>query len=126
MVIDKKHLEFKKLELDEGWEVPEGYPVGIEQKILSGILNEEIGRGHRTRLLRFQPGAFTEKPFNHKYWEEVYLLSGDLVVRSNSEGNGGKRFISPTYACRPPNTPHGPFKSELGCILFEVHYFDRM
>ena len=28
-----------------------------------------------------------------------------------------------TYACRPPHTPHGPFKSETGCILFELHYY---
>ena len=123
MFIDKKHIEFEKLNLDEGWDVPQGYPVGIEEKILSGILYEESERGHRTRLLRFQPGAFTEKPFNHKYWEEVYLLSGDLIVGSNSEGNSGKCFISPTYACRPPNTNHGPFKSEQGCLLLEVHYF---
>ena len=40
MAIEKQHLEFEKLDLNEGWEVPQGYPVGIEHKILSGI--EEI------------------------------------------------------------------------------------
>lgn len=124
MVINKNHLEFEKLNLDDGWEIPPGYPAGIEEKILSGMLNEETRRGHRTRLLRFQPGAFTDKPFNHKYWEEVYLLSGDLIVGNDPRGNGEETFLSPTYACRPPNTPHGPFKSEQGCLLLEVHYFD--
>ncbi len=39
-------------------------------------------------------------------------------------GQGGESFKSFTYACRPPGVYHGPFKSESGCILFEVHYFD--
>ena len=122
----KRHLEFEKLNLEEGWRVPKGYPIGIEEKILSGILDEEVKRGHRTRLLRFQPGTSTDKPFNHKYWEEVYLLSGDLIVGSNLQGDSEKSYVSPTYACRPPNTPHGPFKSEQGCLLLEVHYFDQI
>ena len=124
MAIEKQHLEFEKLDLNEGWEVPQGYPVGIEHKILSGMLDEEGGKGHRTRLLRFHAGAFTEAPFCHEYWEEVYLLSGDLIVGNNSQGKGGKSFMPPTYACRPPRIPHGPFKSEQGCLLLEVHYFD--
>ena len=34
-------------------------------------------------------------------------------------------FASPTYACRPPGAHHGPFKSEQGCMLFEIHYYDE-
>ena len=59
---------------------PPGYPKGIQQKILSGGLDEEARRGTRTRLLRFVPGALTTAPFVHEYWEEVYLVSGDLTV----------------------------------------------
>ncbi len=29
-----------------------------------------------------------------------------------------------TYACRPPGAVHGPFRSERGCILLEIHYYD--
>ena len=46
---------------------------------LAGSLDESAKTGSRTRLLRFQPGVYTTDPFVHEYWEEVYLLNGDLV-----------------------------------------------
>jgi hypothetical protein len=54
----------------------------------------------------------------------VYLVEGDLTVGNDSEGNGGEAFPPHTYACRPPGAPHGPFKSEGGCLLLEIHYYD--
>ena len=124
MPVNKQHDEFHPVDLDAGWEVPRGYPDGIQQKILSGALDEEARRGTRTRLLRFAPGALTTDPFVHEYWEEVYLVSGDLTVGNDAAGKGGERFDPHTYACRPPGAPHGPFKSEDGCLLLEIHYFD--
>ncbi len=124
MTIEKEHKEFHPLDLSEGWETPPGYPPGIQQKILAGRLDEADRRGNRTRLLRFAPGTFTTEPFVHDHWEEVYLLSGDLIVGNDAEGKGGERFDPNTYACRPPGTPHGPFKSEGGCMLLEIHYYD--
>jgi hypothetical protein len=124
MPVNKKHDEFYTLDMNSGWEVPPGYPSGIKQKILSGALDEVNNRGTRTRLLRFDPGVFTKAPFEHDYWEEVYLVSGDLTVGNDVEGNGGEAFPPNTYACRPPHAPHGPFKSENGCMLLEIHYFD--
>lgn len=124
MKIQKKHTEFETIDLNKGWEVPPGYPPGIEQQILSGVLDEKAKKGFRTRHLRFQPGVYTTKPFQHDYWEEVYLVSGDLIVGSDENGNGGEKFGVNTYACRPPGTPHGPFKSETGCLLLELHYYD--
>jgi hypothetical protein len=124
MAMNKSHDEFHTLDLNEGWETPPGYPAGIEQKILSGALDEEGRRGSRTRLLRFQPGVFTTKPFVHEYWEEVFLVSGDLTVGNDEAGEGGTSYPPFTYACRPPGAVHGPFKSERGCVLFEIHTFD--
>lgn len=124
MPINKAHDEFHSLDMNSGWEVPPGYPEGMEQKIISGELDEKNKRGSRTRLLRFQPGIFSTKPFVHEYWEEVYLLSGDLIVGNNENGEGGEAFQPNTYACRPPGVHHGPFKSEGGCVLLEFHYFD--
>jgi hypothetical protein len=124
MAINKLHDEFKTLNMSEGWEVPPGYPEGIKQKILSGALDEEGRRGSRTRLLKFDPGVFTTAPFVHTYWEEVFLVSGDLTVGNDDKGQGGESFKPYTYACRPPGAYHGPFKSEAGCLLLEVHYFD--
>ena len=124
MAINKLHDEFKTLDMSVGWEVPAGYPEGIKQKILSGALDEEGCKGSRTRLLKFDPGVYTTAPFVHTYWEEVFLVRGDLTVGNNEKGEGGESFKPFTYACRPPGAYHGPFKSESGCLLLEVHYFD--
>ena len=124
MPVNKQHDEFYAVDLDAGWESPPGYPPGIEQKTLSGELDEEARRGTRTRLLRFAPGVFTTAPFVHEFWEEVCLVSGDLTVGNDAQGDGGESFSAYTYACRPPGAPHGPFKSEAGCLLLEIHYFD--
>ena len=113
----KEHLEFFTIDFSSGWETPPGYPEGMEQKILAGYLDEKLQKGSRTRLLRFQPGAFTTIPFEHDYWEEVFQVSGTLTV-------GGETFRPFTYACRPPHTPHGPFRSDEGCLLYEIHYFE--
>ena len=59
MPVNKKHDEFHAVNLATGWEVPEGYPSGIQQKILSGELDEKSKHGTRTRLLRFLPGVYS-------------------------------------------------------------------
>ncbi|AHB77158.1 MULTISPECIES: cupin domain-containing protein [Pandoraea] len=124
MAINKLHDEFRTIDMTQGWEVPPGYPPGIEQKILAGSLDEANGAGSRTRLLRFAPGIHTTAPFVHTYWEEVYLVSGDLTVGNDAQGEGGEAFAPNTYACRPPGAFHGPFKSNGGCLLLEIHYYD--
>jgi hypothetical protein len=125
MPMKKPHIEFLSLDMRSGWATPVGYPDGIKQKILASDLDETRKTGSRTRLLRFDPGVFTTAPFVHDHWEEVYLLSGDLTVGNDGAGQGGEPFLSPTYACRPPGVHHGPFKSESGCMLFEIHYYDE-
>lgn len=124
MAVNKEHKEFHAVDMSAGWETPAGYPAGIEQKILSGALDEMKKRGTRSRLLRFAAGVYTTKPFVHDYWEEVYLVSGDLTVGNDERGGGGVRFAPNTYASRPPGAYHGPFKSNNGCLLFEIHYYD--
>ena len=123
MPVNKPHLEFAPVDMKNGWETPAGYPAGIEQKILAGSLDEAQRRGNRTRLLRFAPGVYTTAPFVHDYWEEVFLVDGDLVVGNDAEGQGGESFAAGTYACRPPGAAHGPFKSQGGCVLYEIHYY---
>ncbi len=126
MPINKEHKKFHPVDMEtEGWHTPTGYPDGIEQKILAGALDEEKGAGHRTRLLRFAPGVYTTAPFVHDYWEEVYLVTGDLIVGNDENGDGGESFAQHTYACRPPGAYHGPFKSEGGCVLLETHFYDE-
>jgi hypothetical protein len=125
MAIEKEHKEFHTIDLTTGWETPPGYPKGIKQQILAGSLDEKNKSGSRTRHLRFEPGVYTTAPFVHDYWEEVYLISGDLTVGNDKDGNGGTSFAPGTYACRPPGAYHGPFKSEKGCLLLEIHYYDE-
>lgn len=115
----KEHKEFYTIDTKNDWEPVPGYPKGITQKILTGHLDEVNNCGTRSRLLKFEPGAFTTVPFRHDYWEEVFLASGNLTV-------GGVTYNPMTYACRPPDAYHGPFKSDEGCILFEIHYFNPL
>lgn len=124
MAFDKGHQEFHTVDMTTGWHTPTGYPRGIRQKILAGELNEQRKRGSRTRLLKFEPGAYTTTPFVHDYWEEVFLLSGDLIAGNDENGRGGEKFEGYTYAVRPPGISHGPFRSETGCILLETHHYD--
>ena len=88
--------------MDEGWEVPPGYPEGIKQKVLTSDRDETAKTGSRSRLLRFDPGAYSTEPFVHDHWEEVYLVNGTLTVGNDAQGAGGEPFDAPTYACRPP------------------------
>jgi len=125
MPVNKKHMEFYALDMASGFEKVPGYPDGITQKILTGVLDEENRTGGRTRLLKFEPGVYTTEPFVHDYWEEVYQITGDLIVGNDAEGNGGEKFGPNTYACRPPGAYHGPFKSDGGCVLMEHHYYDE-
>jgi hypothetical protein len=95
MAVNKAHDEFYALDLENGWEVPAGYPAGIEQKILSGSLDEDKRRGSRTRLLRIAPGVFTKEPFVHEYWEEVFLVSpknGIEAVKAEAH-SACRRFV---------------------------------
>ncbi|PRG12301.1 cupin [Burkholderia ambifaria] len=126
MAINKLHDEFHTLDMQRDWRLPEGYDPasGAQELILSGALDTERKRGSRTRLLRLPAGLHTKKPFVHDYWEEVFLVEGDLTVGNDEHGNGGSPFNGYTYAVRPPGAWHGPFKSNAGCVLLEIHYYD--
>lgn len=126
MAVNKVHDEFHTIDMNNGWQLPDGYDPesGALEKILSGELDTENNKGSRTRLLKFPAGFFSSKPIVHDYWEEVFLVSGDLTVGNDATGNGGTPFSGYTYAVRPPDAWHGPFKSENGCLLLEIHYFD--
>ena len=125
MPINKQHKEFYKVDVEDGFELIPGYPEGFKHKILVGFLDEENNQGGRTRVLKIAPGTFTTEPFVHEYFEEVWLIEGDLWVGNDAEGKGGEKFGPGTYACRPPGAAHGPFRTEGGAMLLESHYFDE-
>ncbi len=123
MSVNKPHREFQAVDMTTGWTTPAGYPTGIEQKILAGTLDEERRSGSRTRLLRFCPEVFTTAPSFTNIGKRSTLIEGDLTVGNDAEGKGGESFAPGTYACRPPGAVHGPFKSNSGCLLLEIHYY---
>lgn len=106
-----------EVDLSVGWEpVPE--TKGLTLLTLSGDFDEPSERGFRTRYVRFEPGGETFAPYTHRYWEEAYLLEGELTTKQD-----GVTLTAPAYVIRPPGTPHGPLISTPGCLLLEVQYF---
>jgi ChrR-like protein with cupin domain len=86
---------------------------GVQQKILS----RDVETGDLTRLLRFEAGVETSEAISHDFWEEVWILEGELI-------DLGKRqtFTAGMYACRPPGMLHGPYRVPTGCTTLEIRY----
>jgi hypothetical protein len=83
------------------------------------VLSRDAEGGVVTRLLRFAPDTDTSAngTVTHDVWEEIWIVEGTLHdLRLN------KTFAKGMYACRPPGMPHGPWRSDGGCLMFEVRY----
>lgn len=83
------------------------------------ILATDPHAGVATRMLRFEPGTDTTPNGVqvHEFWEEVYILEGSLTDLELDQ-----TFTAGMYACRPPGMRHGPWRSDDGCLTFEVRY----
>jgi hypothetical protein len=100
---------------DERWEVIENTHGLIEQLTLA-IDGES---GDYTRLTRFKPGADTTSfgPKSHEYPEEIFIVKGRIYDAAFD------RWLEPgEYASRPPGEIHGPFKTDVECIVLEMSY----
>ncbi len=115
--MSKPELEFTSVDNVSWAPVPGGVP-GLAERILA----RDSRTGVATRMLRFEPGTDTSPNgvVVHDFWEEVYILQGSLHDLSL-----GQRFAAGTYACRPPGMKHGPWRSEEGCVIFEVRYYSN-
>ena len=126
MPVNKIHDEFHTLELSEpAGKIPPGYPEGIQQKILAGGLDEDPPRRAPAPVcLRFATRRIHNgKPFVHDYWEEVFLVEGDLTVGNDANGNGGTSYKphsltlvvrqAPTMARSSPRTAASFSKSTI-------------
>lgn len=89
---------------------------GITQKILS----QDEERGDVTRLLKFDAGSETKGTIAHDFWEEVWILEGEITDLGKNQ-----TFTAGMYACRPPGMAHGPYRASRGCITLEFRYFSR-
>jgi hypothetical protein len=105
-------------------EHPREFDAGISQIVLRDTLDQTNRRGMRTRIVRFEAGAHTSIPFSHEYHEEVYLISGDQTVVDPEQPSQLRTYQAGTYFARPAGTQHGPFSSNSGCFLLEIHYYD--
>jgi len=104
------NLDFSAVDTTTGFTARDGGVAGIHEKILSDDLDIEAGTGCET------PEAHT-----HPYWEEIYMLEGEMIV---GDGNGGERVVpSPSYACREPGFLHGPVRTETGCLIIEFSWY---
>lgn len=101
---DPSHIPFEPLGLE-----------GLSERILS----EDPETGAFTRILKFEPGTDTSPNgvLTHEIWEEVWILEGSLYDITLDQ-----TFTEGMYACRPPGMEHGPWRTEEGCLTFEVRY----
>ncbi|WP_126454751.1 cupin domain-containing protein [Sulfuriflexus mobilis] len=100
---------------DNKWEVIEGTDGLLEELTLA--IDEKTG--DYTRLTRFKPGADT-KSFgakSHDYPEEIFIIKGRLYDEAFD-----KWIEAGNYASRPPGELHGPFKTDVECVVLEMSY----
>ena len=100
------------------WQPVQGLE-GIAEELTLSIDGQT---GEYTRLTRFHPGADTT-PFggkSHSYPEEVFVVSGRLYDQAF-----GMWLETGHYASRPPGEVHGPFQTDVGCVVLELSFPNR-
>ncbi len=107
--------------------IPESRSKWTPIKGLEGVAEEltlsiDPVTGEYTRLTRFLPGAdtcaFGGK--THLYPEEVFIVSGRLYDQAFDMW-----LEAGHYASRPPGEHHGPFRTDIGCVVLEVSFPNR-
>lgn len=100
---------------DSQWQPIEGMEELAEELTLAIDENS----GDYTRLTRFKPGADTSSfgSKNHRYPEEIMVIAGRLYDAAFD------RWLEVgDYASRPPGEVHGPFRTDVGCLVLEISY----
>ncbi len=87
---------------------------GVAEELTLAIDSET---GDYTRLTRFMPGADTTAfgSKSHDYPEEILILEGRLFDAAFDQW-----LEVGDYASRPPGEVHGPFKTDVGCVVLEI------
>jgi hypothetical protein len=96
---------------------------GLEGMAEELTLSIDPVTGEYTRLTRFLPGADTALfgSKSHPYPEEVFIVSGRLYDKAFDMW-----LETGHYASRPPGELHGPFKTDVGCVVLEVSFPSRI
>lgn len=95
------------------WRTAPAYSEGVSEM----ILHEEPDGSH-TRFLKLDPGTESDAVITHDFYEEAYILHGELIDTRLDES-----FSAGMYAYRRPEMEHGPYRSPNGCLTFEVRYY---
>jgi len=95
---------------------------GLEQLAEELTLSLDAETGEYTRLTRFHPGADTTHlgGKSHPYPEEIFVVSGRLYDQAFDLW-----LETGHYASRPPGEVHGPFKTDIGCVVLEISFPHR-
>ena len=112
---------FEAINFQSGWDVRPNRK-GVRQRALADSIDASAKSGHGTRLVQFDAGVRAPASV-HDYWEEIYLISGDLCL-TDDDGNIISRFDAPAFVCRGPGEVHGPFSSATGCLMMTIEYYD--
>ena len=96
---------------------------GLETMAEELTLSIDSDTGEYTRLTRFLPGADTSSCGGkyHPYPEEVFIVSGRLYDQAFELW-----LEAGHYASRPPGELHGPFKTDVGCVVLEMSFPNRI
>jgi hypothetical protein len=96
---------------------------GLEGMAEELTLSIDPMTGEYTRLTRFLPGADTSLfgGKSHPYPEEVFIVSGRLFDQAFDIW-----LEAGHYASRPPGELHGPFKTDVGCVVLELSFPSRV
>jgi hypothetical protein len=97
------------------WAPAAGAVAGVWKQMLA----YDPDSGSYTGLTRYDAGVDTsaDGPACHEYWEEVYILEGELTDLTL-----GRTFRQGMYACRPPGMVHGPWRTATGVLMLAVCY----
>ena len=95
---------------------------GLEGLVEELTLSVDQETGEYTRLTHFLPGADTSSFGGkaHPYPEEVFIVSGRLHDQAFDLW-----LEAGHYASRPPCELHGPFRTDVGCVVLEVSFPNR-
>ena len=95
---------------------------GLEGMAEELTLSIDPVTGEYTRLTRFHPGADTAPlgARSHTYPEEILVVTGRLYDEAFDLWLETGHYVS-----RPPGEVHGPFKTDVGCVVLELSFPNR-
>jgi ChrR Cupin-like domain len=87
------------------------WQTGLIPKVAVATLHVDADRRERVGLLRAEPGMQYPPHTHGGTAEEIYMLSGDLVLE-------GVRYEAGDYIRSAPQSHHSPAHSVTGCMFF--------